>query len=222
MIAPTALSLIAVIGQVSGTEAPRSNADEVAAAVQYASNKFDVPQAWIWAVLEVESAGNPKAVSPKGASGLMQLMPQTWEDLRVRYGLGADVHNVRDNVLAGTAYLKDMCIRYGAPGFLAAYNAGPGRYELSLKTGQPLPTETVLYIRKIQQKLGADLHRGASVCAKPQVPPWRSAALFASTDNAPSPTPSSLFPSEASPFVAAAPVVSRRAEDVEPQGVPGQ
>lgn len=222
MIVPTAFSLMALLGQVAGTEAPRFNDDEVAAAVQYASNKFDVPQAWIWAVLEVESAGNPKAISPKGAAGLMQLMPQTWEDLRVRYGLGADVHNVRDNVLAGTAYLKDMCIRYGAPGFLAAYNAGPGRYELSLKTGQPLPTETVLYMRKIQQKLGADLPRGAPVCAKPQTLPWRSAALFALTDNAPSPTPPSLFPSEASPFVGAAPVASRRAAEVEPQGVPGQ
>lgn len=102
MIAPTALSLIALIGQAAGAEAPRSVPDEVAAAVQEASRRFDIPEAWIQAVLQVESAGNPKAVSPKGASGLMQLMPQTWAELRARYGLGADVQNVRDNVVAGT------------------------------------------------------------------------------------------------------------------------
>src|SRR3546814_5730962 len=77
--------------------------------------------------MRVESRGDVRAVSPKGAMGLMQLMPDTWASLRVRLGLGANPYDPRDNILAGAAYLREMHDRYGSPGFLAAYNAGPGR-----------------------------------------------------------------------------------------------
>ena len=55
-------------------------ADIVAAAAQ----RFGLPPTWIWAVMRAESAGDPHAVSPAGAIGLMQVMPQTWASLRVR------------------------------------------------------------------------------------------------------------------------------------------
>ena len=78
--------------------------------------------------------------------GLMQIMPKTWTELRARHGLGADPYDPRDNILAGAAYIRELYDRYGAPGFLAAYNAGPGRYERHLATGRPLPAETQAYV----------------------------------------------------------------------------
>src|SRR3546814_19834934 len=76
-------------------------------------------------VMRVESRVDVRAVSPKGAMGLRRLMPDTWASLRVRLGLGANPYDPRDNILAGAAYLREMHDRYGSPGFLAAYNAGP-------------------------------------------------------------------------------------------------
>src|SRR3546814_6466977 len=61
--------------------------------------------------------------------GLMQVMPGTYEDMRRAHDLGADPHDPRDNILAGTAYLRAMYDRYGYPNLFAAYNAGPGRYD---------------------------------------------------------------------------------------------
>ena len=62
----------------------------------------------------------------------MQIMPRTWTELRARYGFGADPFDPHDNILAGAAYIRELYDRYGVPGFLAAYNAGPGRYERHL------------------------------------------------------------------------------------------
>ena len=99
--------------------------------------------------MRVESGGNSKARSRKGAIGLMQIMPGTWTELRSRHRLGTDPYDIRDNILAGTAYIRELSDRYGAPGFLAAYNAGPGRYERHLATGRPLPAETQTYVAKL-------------------------------------------------------------------------
>ena len=117
-----------------------------AAFVTEASKRFGVPEHWIRAVLHVESGAKQRARSSKGAMGLMQIMPKTWTELRARYGLGADPYDPRDNILAGSAYIRELYDRYGAPGFLAAYNAGPGRYERHLATGRPLPDETQAYV----------------------------------------------------------------------------
>jgi hypothetical protein len=86
--------------------------------------------------------------------GLMQLMPGTWVELSVRYGLGLDPFDPRDNILAGTAYLKEMHDRFGSAGFLAAYDAGPTGYEQHLATGQPLPPETTAYVAAVTPLLG--------------------------------------------------------------------
>jgi soluble lytic murein transglycosylase-like protein len=120
--------------------------DLFAAFIAEASKRFALPEHWIRSVMRIESAGEVRARSPKGAMGLMQIMPQTWSDLRVRYELGADPYDPRDNILAGAAYIRELYDRYGAPGFLAAYNAGPGRYESHLTTGRPLPGETRDYV----------------------------------------------------------------------------
>lgn len=77
--------------------------------------------------------------------GLMQLMPGTWQEMRSAYGLGPDPHDPRDNILAGTAYLRAMYDRFGYPGLFAAYNAGPTRYIAHLRTGRRLPAETLAY-----------------------------------------------------------------------------
>src|SRR3546814_7488423 len=61
--------------------------------------------------------------------GLMQIMPGTWRFERARLGLGNDPFDGRDNIMAGADYLSAMRQRYGPVGMLAAYNAGPGRYE---------------------------------------------------------------------------------------------
>lgn len=106
--------------------------------VTEASTRFAVPALWIRAIIEIESAGDEHAISPRGAMGLMQLMPRTWLEISARYGLSLDPFDPRANILGGTAYLKEMHDRFGSAGFLAAYHAGPARYQQHLATGQPL------------------------------------------------------------------------------------
>jgi soluble lytic murein transglycosylase-like protein len=122
-------------------------------AITEAANRFDLPELWIRAVMRVESNGDAGAISPKGAMGLMQVMPTTYAYLSDRYGLGDDPYALRDNVLAGSAYLREMYDRYGSSGFIAAYNAGPGRYEDYLG-GRDLPAETKHYVASVRLALG--------------------------------------------------------------------
>lgn len=114
-----------------------------------ASARFDIPERWIREVMRVESSYNPLDTSQVGAMGLMQVMPGTYDILRARYSLGDDAYEPHDNVMAGTAYLREMYDIYGSPGFLAAYNAGPGRLDDYLNRNRPLPDETRHYVRKI-------------------------------------------------------------------------
>ena len=87
--------------------------------------------------------------SSAGAMGLMQVMPETYDELRDRYNLGDDPFDPHDNILAGTAYLREMYDIYGSPGFLAAYNAGPHRLDDYLSNNRPLPDETRRYVAMI-------------------------------------------------------------------------
>lgn len=121
----------------------------ITAHVREASQRFGIPEHWIYAVIRIESAGRTRAVSSAGAMGLMQLMPGTWARQRARFSLGSDPFNPRDNIMAGTSYLREMYDSYGADGFLAAYNAGPGRYEAWLAGRRSLPLETRRYVAKI-------------------------------------------------------------------------
>jgi soluble lytic murein transglycosylase-like protein len=119
-----------------------------------ASARCGVPVAWIERVVRAESAGRTMLdgrpiVSRAGAMGLMQLMPGTWAEQRAALGLGADPHDPRDNILAGTCYLRRMYDRFGYPGLFAAYNAGPARYADHLATGRALPGETRAYLASV-------------------------------------------------------------------------
>lgn len=152
-------------------------ADPYAAHIAEASHRFDIPVAWIRAVMRVESAGRVRAISSAGAMGLMQVMPGTWAELRARYGLGGDPYDPRDNILAGTAYLREMHDRYGSPGFLAAYNAGPRRYEQHL-AGRPLPAETRAYLATLAPLVGGgDITMPVTVAAA-DPDAWRHSPLF--------------------------------------------
>jgi soluble lytic murein transglycosylase-like protein len=143
-----------------------------------ASRRFGIPESWIRAVMRVESRGQAKAISPKGAIGLMQIMPDTWAGLRLRYRLGRNPRDPHDNILAGAAYLREMHDRFGAAGLLAAYNAGPGRYAEYLATGRPLPAETLAYVAALAPLIGGDpVNRGVVVAAGATA--WIRAPLFA-------------------------------------------
>jgi soluble lytic murein transglycosylase-like protein len=151
--------------------------DRLAKIIEEASDRFAVPARWIRAVIQIESGGDEHAISPRGAMGLMQLMPGTWVELGVRYGLGLDPFDPRDNVFAGTAYLREMHDRFGSVGFLAAYHAGPSRYEHHLATGQPLPPDTVAYVAAVAPLLG-DEHGERTAFAGRRAVPWRQSPLF--------------------------------------------
>lgn len=158
--------------------APRKSADDpYAAPIAEASHRFRVPERWIRAIMHLESARDPRALSRKGAMGLMQIMPETWAELRLRHQLGSDPYDPRDNILAGTAYLRELYDRYGSPGFLAAYNAGPGRYEASLK-GRPLPAETRAYVATLRPFWGGGDAPGALTASHTKTVSWKAAPLF--------------------------------------------
>ncbi|HYH18491.1 MAG TPA: lytic transglycosylase domain-containing protein [Azospirillum sp.] len=126
--------------------------------VREASERFDVPERWIRAVMMRESHGrhmvNGRVLTSKaGAIGLMQVMPGTYELMRAQYGLGPDPTDVRDNIMAGTAYLREMYDLFGAPGFLAAYNCGPACYANVLARKQKLPGETRAYLAALTPQI---------------------------------------------------------------------
>jgi Transglycosylase SLT domain len=151
-------------------------ADTISTMVAEASQRFGIPASWIRAVMQVESFGDVRALSPKGAMGLMQIMPESWATLRSRYGLGADPYDAHDNILAGAAYLRELLDRYGSPGFLAAYNAGPARYEDHLATGRALPAETQAYVATLAPVIGGGTIDDTVVNAA--VRSWTEAPLF--------------------------------------------
>ena len=135
--------------------APGSASDPWGPYIIEASARYDVPQSWIRGVIHQESSGlqfmadGTLTISDKGAMGLMQVMPETYDELRGRYGLGDDPYDPHSNILAGTAYLREMYDQYGMPAFLAAYNAGPGRLDKYLANTAALPDETRRYVAMI-------------------------------------------------------------------------
>lgn len=172
---------VPAFGQDTSEQVPPRTID-IASHVAEASLRFGIPEHWIYAVMRNESAGRVGAVSSAGAMGLLQLMPGTWVRQRSRFGLGSDPFDPRDNIIAGTSYLREMYDSYGATGMLAAYNAGPGRYEDWRDRGRPLPPETRAYVAKIAPMLLGG--RAATVVAsaspvQPVRPPWTQSQLFA-------------------------------------------
>jgi transglycosylase-like protein with SLT domain len=154
-----------------------SSIESFAPFIAEASRRFAIPPHWIRAVMQRESGRDDQAASPKGALGLMQIMPRTWVELSVRYGLGVDPFDPRDNILAGAAYLREMHDRFGSSGFLAAYNVGPERYEQHLATGRPLPAETLAYVSALAPVIDVERRDGGSFAAS-RIVRWRQAPLF--------------------------------------------
>jgi soluble lytic murein transglycosylase-like protein len=111
-----------------------------------AAEKHGLPVALVKSVVKAESNFNAKAVSPKGAIGLMQLMPGTAKEL------GVDPTIPEQNVDAGTRYLRDLLIKYEGnedqvARAVAAYNAGPGAVDKY--KGVPPYLETQSYVRRV-------------------------------------------------------------------------
>ncbi|MGY4430908.1 hypothetical protein ACVWWO_003385 [Bradyrhizobium sp. F1.13.1] len=148
-----------------------------AAFVTEASHRFAIPERWIRAVMQAESGGNAHAKSPRGAIGLMQIMPATWVELSVRHDLGIDPFDPHDNIMAGAAYLRQMLDRFGSEGVLAAYNAGPKRYEEHLSTGRPLPDETQIYIARLAPLIGIEQRNSAGSGAR-RFASWQQAPVL--------------------------------------------
>ena len=209
LIAAVLLSGGTAPGKAWAQEAPvaaPAAAHPYAGHVADAARRFGIPEAWIWAVMRVESRGNSRAVSRAGAMGLMQIMPATWAGLSARYGLGSDPFDVRDNIMAGAAYLREMHDRYGnASAMLAAYNAGPGRYDDYVSRGRPLPAETVGYLAQLTAVVGAPGAVETAVSAPPDRFAWRRSALFVriTGSGSASPAAQSDDPSDAPGSVAA-------------------
>ncbi|WP_319411295.1 lytic transglycosylase domain-containing protein [uncultured Cohaesibacter sp.] len=171
------LFLAASFAPLASARAGEAIAASYAVHIAEAARHFSFPEDWIKAILQRESGGKEDAVSPKGARGLMQLMPDTWADMKLRHDLGDDPFDPRDNVFAGTAYLSFLWDRYGSiEAMLAAYNAGPTRYEDALQNSRSLPAETQSYVADL-----APILRDTIPFSQRQfVSDWRDAELFAS------------------------------------------
>lgn len=149
-----ALRFLAAAALLVSTPAYADDVGRWRAHIDEASARFGIPVGWIERVMRAESNGQTMMDgrpirSRAGAMGLMQLMPATWADMRRRLGLGADPDEPRDNILAGTYYLRLMYDRFGYPGLFGAYNAGPGAYADWLAGKRRLPGETVAYLATV-------------------------------------------------------------------------
>lgn len=114
---------------------------------------------------------------------MMQVMPDTWAELRIRHALGRDPFEPRDNILAGTAYLREMWDRYGnVAAMLAAYNAGPSRYDEYRVADRPLPAETRAYVASLAPILHGEAPSGTAAAAA-RLLDWREAAIFVARED---------------------------------------
>jgi len=135
--------------QTSEILQPKQDFDSI---IQQAGQKYGVDPSLIKAVVQTESSGNPHAISPAGAQGLMQLMPKTAAELGVY-----DPFDPAQNIMGGTRYLRQLMDRYQGDQklALAAYNWGMGNVENRLNS---MPRETRNYILKVE-----DLYRKSSM-----------------------------------------------------------
>jgi soluble lytic murein transglycosylase-like protein len=135
---PVAAPVPVVVADVKPALTPAELADQ-------AADKYGLPRWLVRSVMRAESGFQPQAVSPKGAIGLMQLMPGTAQTL------GADPKDPAQNADAGARYLRDLLLKYDGALWhaLAAYNAGPGA--VAKYKGLPPYAETLRYISRINQ-----------------------------------------------------------------------
>jgi soluble lytic murein transglycosylase-like protein len=127
--------------------AVRVSRDEYDEYIRNAARRYRIPEALVWAVMHTESNFDPMAVSHMGASGLMQLMPATAEEMYVK-----DIFDVRDNIEGGTRYLRVLANMFDGDmvKMVAAYNAGPDAVK-KYRGNVPPYAETQAYVRKVIQ-----------------------------------------------------------------------
>lgn len=207
------LALLGLVAACSSTPSTQSTAlpGDIDAHVAEASRRFDIPEVWIREVIRQESGGrttlNGKPiVSKAGAMGLMQLMPGTYAEMRRKHGLGSDPFHPRDNILAGTAYIREMYNLFGAPGFLAAYNCGPGCYADYLAGNRSLPGETKRYLAAVAPRLNATPGPNGSDIVVASSPPTTPSARIQP------PTVVDVVAPESSPVLPSAPLAVAAAE----------
>ncbi len=124
--------------------------------------------------------------SSSGAAGLMQLMPATYDRLRVRYGLGGDVYDPHDNIFAGAGLIRELYDRYGSPNFLAAYTLGSRRMDAYLAGKSDLPDSTRSYMATAAPGLRGDQPGSSAPTPRPPVAfAAASGGLIASAEAAP-------------------------------------
>ncbi len=194
--------------------APGDATDPWGPYIREASSRFDVPERWIREVMRVESGGHTDLngapiTSPAGAMGLMQIMPATYQELSAQYGLGNDPYDPHNSILGGAAYIRELYDLYGAPGFLAAYNSGPGRLDDYLTRNRPLPAETRRYVAMIGPRIADSFPAKRSIAeqyamnavpanipAGPRYSPSQTQVAAYVPPRAPRPTPAPSTPVE--------------------------
>jgi len=173
-----ALALLAASSSASAKSPSPAIANACAIHAPEAASRSGLSADVILRVMMAESRGNPRALSPKGAGGCMQIMSATWTYLSVRYALGSNRFNPRMNMIGGALYLAELAARYGFPGAYAAYNAGPGRYERYAAGTAVLPVETIAYTARIGRTV--PVPNAARLDQR-----WQEASLFLSRNTLP-------------------------------------
>jgi soluble lytic murein transglycosylase-like protein len=148
-------------------------ASDISSIVAQASSTYNVPASVIYSVIQQESGGNPNAVSPKGAMGLMQLMPSTAASLGV-----TDPFDPEQNIMAGTSYLASLINQYNGDiaSALAAYNWGPGNVNNS---NGNWPSSVVSYVSNVLQNAGIGVSSQGVSVGDTQISWWLVALVAA-------------------------------------------
>jgi len=163
---------------VVGTIAPVVSSAPWRMHIADAAQRFEIPETWMRAVIDVADVRDPSILSARGAMGLMQLTPETWRIQRDRHGLGDDPYQPRDNIMAGAAYLRELSERYGSlRAAMTAYHAGPERFEEHLATDFALPDDTVAFVAKVVAVIG-ETDDGVPAFASATDVGWTEAPLF--------------------------------------------
>jgi soluble lytic murein transglycosylase-like protein len=181
VVVTVAIATCAAVREARGeplSEISPQAADHLDGFIAEASERFGIPTAWIRAIVRVEIGQNVRASPRKGGVGLSQLSPEKWTALRHRYALGDNPLDPRDNILAGTAHLREMYDRYGSKDFLAAYIIGPTRYDEQLKSGAPLPQDAQTVVAELAPLIESGLKDVVGSNAHAKAISWRKAPLF--------------------------------------------